>query len=144
MNIVKVKRISKSELENLGYTVMVSPSGYQVRYDTLLIASWKTPGKKTHLPSWTRGLEEFYEAMAWEGVKKHFRENSDIATLKVGDEFTFWSGKVFRVESIEGDMLHCVTIKPVAPHGADVTKRFRISELTVAVDVEIEEEEVTS
>lgn len=137
MDVIKKTTMTRTELENLGYAVVVSPGGYQVRYGTLLIENWNTPGK--FLPA-----VKFYTAMAWEAVKKHFCENSDIATLKPDDEFTFWSGKVFRVESIEGDVLHCVTIKPVAPHGADVTKRFRISELTVAVDVEISEEEVTS
>lgn len=144
MNVIKVKRISKSELENLGYTIAVFSNGYHVRYGTLLIESWKNPGNISLDSNNTSGMEEFYESLAWEKVKKHFRENSDIATLKPGDEFMFWSNKVFRVESIEGDVLHCVTIKPVAPNGADVTKRFRISELTVAVDVEISEEEVTS
>ena len=140
MDAVKKVPMTQNELKALGYEIKVSPGGYQALYDSEVIDQWTNPGKFVLESDGSSSVKEFYESMAWEKVKQHYRENSSIAVFEVGDEFEIWEGKTYRVEKIEEEMLHCVMVLPVAPAGEAVTRKFKVSDLIVAVDLEIKEE----
>lgn len=139
MDAVKKVKITKHYFGILGYEVKMSPGGYQIIYDSNVVSQWTNPGSFIPKNDGSSGMEIWYEQIAWEEVKRHYQENSSIATLTVGDKFEVWDNKAFRVESIEGEMLHCVMIKPVAPVGASVTRKFTVGDLIVAVDLELQE-----